>query len=184
MLICPFLFLLQLFYSNPVVQRYKGNASLDVLVHFVSGGLAGMTAASATYPLDLVRTRLSAQVCMCLCYVLLLPKQCSLSSIGLNTLYFDLFQRSSIYYQGVGHAFRTICREEGFWGLYKGLGATLLVRFICISTICVWLLTPSWQYIHLEYTVCLYIFHIAGCWSKPCNQLFSVWLSEKVMAIS
>lgn len=53
---------LQLFYSNPVLKRYKGNASLDVLVHFVSGGLAGMTAASATYPLDLVRTRLSAQV--------------------------------------------------------------------------------------------------------------------------
>lgn len=50
-----------------MVQRYKGNASLDVLVHFVSGGLAGMTAASATYPLDLVRTRLSAQVCMCVC---------------------------------------------------------------------------------------------------------------------
>lgn len=34
-----------------------------------------------------------------------------------------------MYYQGVGHAFRTIIREEGFWGLYKGLGATLLVRF-------------------------------------------------------
>ncbi|VVB05600.1 unnamed protein product [Arabis nemorensis] len=82
-------------HSNPVLQRYKGNASLDVLVHFVSGGLAGITAASATYPLDLVRTRLSAQ-------------------------------RNSMYYQGVGHAFRTICREEGFWGLYKGLGATLL----------------------------------------------------------
>ncbi|CAH2064192.1 unnamed protein product [Thlaspi arvense] len=84
-----------LLYSNPVVQRYKGNTCMDVLVRFVSGGLAGMTAASATYPLDLVRTRLSAQ-------------------------------RSSIYYQGVEHAFRTICREEGFWGLYKGLGATLL----------------------------------------------------------
>ena len=59
MLICHYL---QLFYSNPVLKRFKGNASLDVLVHFVSGGLAGMTAASATYPLDLVRTRLSAQV--------------------------------------------------------------------------------------------------------------------------
>lgn len=34
-----------------------------------------------------------------------------------------------MYYQGIGHAFRTICREEGFLGLYKGLGATMLVRF-------------------------------------------------------
>ena len=30
--------------------------SSDVCVHFVGGGLAGITAASATYPLDLVRT--------------------------------------------------------------------------------------------------------------------------------
>lgn len=31
-------------------------------VHFISGGLSGVTAASATYPLDLIRTRLAAQV--------------------------------------------------------------------------------------------------------------------------
>ena len=36
--------------------------SSDMCVHFVGGGLAGITAASATYPLDLVRTRLAAQV--------------------------------------------------------------------------------------------------------------------------
>ncbi|KAJ0246906.1 Mitochondrial substrate carrier family protein [Hirschfeldia incana] len=35
--------------------------SSNVFVHFVAGGLAGITAASATYPLDLVRTRLAAQ---------------------------------------------------------------------------------------------------------------------------
>ena len=39
--------------------------SADVSVHFVSGGLAGITAASTTYPLDLVRTRLAAQVMQC-----------------------------------------------------------------------------------------------------------------------
>lgn len=38
------------------------NASGDIFVHFVGGGLAGITAASVTYPLDLVRTRLAAQV--------------------------------------------------------------------------------------------------------------------------
>ncbi|XP_021803735.1 mitochondrial substrate carrier family protein B-like [Prunus avium] len=64
-------------------------------VHFLGGGMAGLTAASATYPLDLVRTRLAAQ-------------------------------RNALYYRGIGHAFHTICREEGFLGLYKGLGATLL----------------------------------------------------------
>lgn len=66
----PCFFCLQILYSNPVLQRYRGNAGVDMSVHFVSGGLAGLTAASATYPLDLVRTRLSAQV------------------IGLSTLFF------------------------------------------------------------------------------------------------
>lgn len=72
-----------------------GHPHADAFVHFVGGGLAGMTAASATYPLDLVRTRLAAQ-------------------------------RNAIYYQGIRHALKTICRDEGFFGLYKGLGATLL----------------------------------------------------------
>ncbi|AEC09462.1 putative mitochondrial carrier domain protein [Arabidopsis thaliana] len=83
------------FNSNPVVQSFIGNTSGNPIVHFVSGGLAGITAATATYPLDLVRTRLAAQ-------------------------------RNAIYYQGIEHTFRTICREEGILGLYKGLGATLL----------------------------------------------------------
>lgn len=43
-------------------ENRRGNMSSDVCVHFVGGGLAGITAASATYPLDLVRTRLAAQV--------------------------------------------------------------------------------------------------------------------------
>ncbi|CAA3030483.1 mitochondrial substrate carrier family protein B-like [Olea europaea var. sylvestris] len=81
--------------SIPGLDGYGENASADVFVHFVGGGLAGMTAASATYPLDLVRTRLAAQ-------------------------------RNTIYYRGIWHALHTICKDEGFFGLYKGLGATLL----------------------------------------------------------
>lgn len=47
------------------------------------------------YPLDLVRTRLSAQT-------------------------------TSNYYTGISHALRAIVQDEGFLGLYRGLGATLL----------------------------------------------------------
>ena len=46
----------------PGIERHQRSASADIFVHFVGGGLAGMTAASVTYPLDLVRTRLAAQV--------------------------------------------------------------------------------------------------------------------------
>ncbi|KAG5554023.1 hypothetical protein RHGRI_011780 [Rhododendron griersonianum] len=81
--------------SIPGLESHRRSTSADIFVHFVGGGLAGMTAASSTYPLDLVRTRLAAQ-------------------------------RSTIYYQGLWHALHTICRDEGFFGLYKGLGATLL----------------------------------------------------------
>ncbi|CAN1135113.1 Mitochondrial substrate carrier family protein B [Linum perenne] len=77
------------------LERQGGNSTADVAVRFVGGGLAGVTAASATYPLDLVRTRLAAQ-------------------------------RNTLYYRGIWHSFHTICKEEGFFGLYKGLGPTLL----------------------------------------------------------
>lgn len=52
----------QLFKSIPGLDGQEGKAGADVFVHFTGGGLAGITAASATYPLDLVRTRLAAQV--------------------------------------------------------------------------------------------------------------------------
>ncbi|KAL7584343.1 uncharacterized protein LOC111882008 [Lactuca sativa] len=77
------------------VESNGTNISADLCIRLAGGGLAGITAASVTYPLDLVRTRLSAQ-------------------------------RNVLYYRGIWHALRTISREEGIFGLYKGLGACLL----------------------------------------------------------
>ncbi|CAN1304008.1 Mitochondrial substrate carrier family protein B [Linum perenne] len=77
------------------LERQGGNSTADLAVRFLGGGLAGISAASATYPLDLVRTRLAAQ-------------------------------RDTIYYRGIWDSFRTICKEEGYLGLYKGVGPTLL----------------------------------------------------------
>ncbi|XP_028776156.1 mitochondrial substrate carrier family protein B [Neltuma alba] len=79
----------------PGLQNNGDSMSADLCIHFVGGGLAGITAATATYPLDLVRTRLAAQT-------------------------------KVVYYRGIWHALRTISKEEGLFGLYKGLGATLL----------------------------------------------------------
>nr|XP_027187736.1 mitochondrial substrate carrier family protein B-like isoform X2 [Cicer arietinum] len=45
----------------PRLQSHKDSASADLCIHFVGGGMAGITAAASTYPLDLVRTRLAAQ---------------------------------------------------------------------------------------------------------------------------
>ncbi|XP_057523083.1 uncharacterized protein LOC130802966 isoform X1 [Amaranthus tricolor] len=81
--------------SLPGLESNSENISAHIIVHLAGGFLAGVTAATATYPLDLVRTRLAAQT-------------------------------NVIYYKGIGHTLRTICKEEGALGLYKGLGATLL----------------------------------------------------------
>ncbi|XP_043698644.1 mitochondrial substrate carrier family protein B-like [Telopea speciosissima] len=45
----------------PGLQSNGENIGADLCVRLVGGGLAGITAASITYPLDLVRTRLAAQ---------------------------------------------------------------------------------------------------------------------------
>ncbi|KAI9157192.1 hypothetical protein LWI28_018231 [Acer negundo] len=51
----------KLLHVIPGVQSRGESMSANLCVDFVAGGLAGITAASATYPLDLVRTRLAAQ---------------------------------------------------------------------------------------------------------------------------
>ena len=46
----------------PGLDRHRDYMTADVCVRLLGGALAGITAASITYPLDLVRTRLAAQV--------------------------------------------------------------------------------------------------------------------------
>ncbi|KAL3851034.1 hypothetical protein ACJIZ3_012916 [Penstemon smallii] len=53
--------------GNLMLQEFLGvqgqghNLSADLCIRLIGGGLAGITAASVTYPVDLVRTRLAAQ---------------------------------------------------------------------------------------------------------------------------
>ncbi|KAF5202779.1 Mitochondrial substrate carrier family protein b, partial [Thalictrum thalictroides] len=100
----------------PRLESQRDNANADFCVRLLAGGLAGVTSASATYTLDLVRTRHAAQT-------------------------------NVIYYRGIAHALRTICRDEGFLGLYKGLGANLLGvgPNIAISFSVYEILRTSWQ---------------------------------------
>ncbi|CAL8463422.1 g2956 [Coccomyxa elongata] len=79
----------------PPAGVQQGAGTADMLRRLVAGGAAGLCACTLAYPLDLVRTRLSAQT-------------------------------KTQYYTGIVHALRTIVRDEGARGLYRGLGATLL----------------------------------------------------------
>ncbi|XP_068668468.1 uncharacterized protein [Aristolochia californica] len=47
--------------SIPGLEAHRENLSADLCVRLLGGGLSGVTAATMTYPLDLVRTRLAAQ---------------------------------------------------------------------------------------------------------------------------
>ncbi|GAB2288551.1 hypothetical protein Dimus_022881 [Dionaea muscipula] len=81
--------------SFPGLESNSDYIGAHLFIRVIGGFMAGITAATATYPLDLVRTRLAAQT-------------------------------NVIYYRGIWHTLHTIGREEGIFGLYRGLGATLL----------------------------------------------------------
>ncbi|GJV23802.1 mitochondrial adenine nucleotide transporter ADNT1-like protein [Tanacetum coccineum] len=74
-------------------RQQPGNedAELTPLLRLGAGACAGIIAMSATYPMDLVRGRITVQT-----------------------------DKSSSQYRGIAHALRTVLREEGPRALYKG----------------------------------------------------------------
>ncbi|CAH0481897.1 unnamed protein product [Peronospora belbahrii] len=83
--------------NSIIAQNHPAFTQHSWTTMFASGALAGATATIACYPIDLIRTRLATQ---------------------LNT---------DIRYLGIRHAVRRISAEEGMLGLYRGMGATLMV---------------------------------------------------------
>ncbi|KYQ93754.1 mitochondrial substrate carrier family protein [Tieghemostelium lacteum] len=77
-------------------------AKLTLPQTMISGGMAGLTSTFLTYPLDVVRIRLSLQ--------------------GFN----PQNEYGKIRYKGVSHGFSQIFKDEGLRGLYKGLGTSVL----------------------------------------------------------
>ncbi|XP_078169135.1 mitochondrial adenine nucleotide transporter ADNT1-like isoform X2 [Carex rostrata] len=72
-------------------QTGNENAELTPLLRLGAGACAGIIAMSATYPMDMVRGRITVQT-----------------------------ERSPYQYRGMFHALGTVFREEGFRALYKG----------------------------------------------------------------
>uniref|UniRef100_K3X5K1 Uncharacterized protein n=1 Tax=Globisporangium ultimum (strain ATCC 200006 / CBS 805.95 / DAOM BR144) TaxID=431595 RepID=K3X5K1_GLOUD len=73
-----------------------GEGKLPVWGAFVAGSMSGFTASVLTYPLDLIRTRLSGHI------------------------------GDKIKYNGIYNTFIVTLREEGFRALFRGIGPTLL----------------------------------------------------------
>ncbi|GLD97364.1 hypothetical protein PINS_up006048 [Pythium insidiosum] len=85
-------------------------ATSDIGTKIVLGGVANMTAASLTNPIDVVKTRLQLQT---------LARPLSVSGVGTAP---TAYAR----YNGFRHGLRLIWLEEGLVGWYKGIQASLL----------------------------------------------------------
>ena len=108
MRIAPFSAFEFFFYEAYKQTLFSGDATSKTS-KLLCGGLTGMTASTLTYPLDLIRTKLSIAV----------------DNPGAS-------ERPSM--AGVG---RQIYRTEGFFGLYKGLFSTLFVsKILACLTYC------------------------------------------------
>jgi solute carrier family 25 (mitochondrial phosphate transporter), member 23/24/25/41 len=84
----------------------EGKSELDAPRRLSAGALAGITSVSCTYPLDIVRTRLSVQ-------------SANLSGKEINKKLPGIWQTmKSIYHT-----------EGGIVALYRGLSPTLMVKY-------------------------------------------------------
>jgi len=90
----------------------KETGYLNPLMRLFAGSLAGLTSVTVTYPLDLVRTRLSVQ------------------------------SAEDVHYTGIVNAFTIIVKQEGVGALFKGISATLMgvapyvgLNFLCYETL-------------------------------------------------
>ncbi|TVU33139.1 hypothetical protein EJB05_24925, partial [Eragrostis curvula] len=83
------------------------NVEQGPILDLVAGSIAGGTAVICTYPLDLVRTKLSYQV---------------KSAVNIN---FRESKPSEQVYKGILHCVKTIYRQHGLKGLYRGMAPSL-----------------------------------------------------------
>jgi solute carrier family 25 (mitochondrial phosphate transporter), member 23/24/25/41 len=88
----------EMFFYDFYKQHLFGGQSATPMTKLLCGGLTGMTASSLTYPLDLIRTVLSIRV-----------------------------EGAEGKPPSMGACAKKIVARDGFRGLYKGMGATLLV---------------------------------------------------------
>jgi solute carrier family 25 phosphate transporter 23/24/25/41 len=84
----------------------EGKNELDAPRRLAAGALAGITSVACTYPLDIVRTRLSVQ-------------SASLSGKEINKKLPGIWQTMKIIYH----------TEGGIVALYRGLSPTLMVKY-------------------------------------------------------
>ncbi|KAG8069176.1 hypothetical protein GUJ93_ZPchr0005g15126 [Zizania palustris] len=104
------------------------SAQLSPLLRLGAGACAGIIAMSATYPMDMVRGRITVQVMYSFTVFINLNTMDSIIFALLFSFIFWLLtckchmqtEKSPYQYRGMFHALGTVYREEGFRALYRG----------------------------------------------------------------
>ena len=112
-------------YLREVLMNRSGARTLDVKTTLLAGCGAGMAAAAVTTPLDRLKTRLQTQglgVVVAVDPGGARRSATTLSGAGPNV------PGGPPRYSGLSDAFRSVMREEGFAGLWRGLGPRLMTH--------------------------------------------------------
>ncbi|XP_041000822.1 mitochondrial substrate carrier family protein B-like isoform X1 [Juglans microcarpa x Juglans regia] len=117
----------------PGLESRRENMSADICVHFVAGGLAGITAASVTYPLDLVRTRLAAQTNVIYYRGIWHALQTISKEEGILGLYKGLGATLLGVGPSIAISFSVYETLRSFWKLHRPDDSTVLVSLACGS---------------------------------------------------
>lgn len=91
----------------------KNNSVVNTIKKSIAGGFAGTTSKLMVYPLDTIKRRMQASVLQ-------------------STLVVADGAAAAPQYKNMLDCFSTICRAEGWQGLYRGVGPTILKS--CVST--------------------------------------------------
>jgi solute carrier family 25 iron transporter 28/37 len=103
-------------------QRQSGSPVLDVKTTLLAGSGAGMAAAAVTTPLDRVKTRLQTQGLT----NIMAPASCERVSANCPKL-------SGPKYEGLADAAKSILREEGWMGFFRGMTPRLMTHTPAIA---------------------------------------------------
>ncbi|XP_075671253.1 uncharacterized protein LOC142640840 isoform X2 [Castanea sativa] len=117
----------------PGLENHRDNIGTDLCVHFVAGGSAGITAASATYPLDLVRTRLAAQTNVIYYRGIWHTLQTITKEEGVLGLYKGLGATLLGVGPSIAISFSVYETLRSFWKLHRPDDSTILVSLSCGS---------------------------------------------------
>ncbi|KAK5656526.1 hypothetical protein OQA88_4503 [Cercophora sp. LCS_1] len=102
--------------GDPIVRNGKGNPFAKSWAHFVAGGIGGMTAATLTAPLDVLKTRLQSDF-----YQAQLRATRSAHAAHMNPV-----RAAGYHFAETFQILKSVYRIEGPRALFKGLGPNLV----------------------------------------------------------